>query len=579
MTKWTAKNVKPINGAIETICGTFNCTPLVAWVMLGKGFVTTNDIKKLTNSNLADLYPLKNIEAVKKAFSIIENAINNGVHIYVYGDYDVDGVTSTVILTKTLKMLGAKVDWFIPDRHKEGYGLNGDAIRNVHSKGCRLLVTCDNGVASINEISLAKSLGMEVVVLDHHEPQFEYKNDEKIFLLPEADALVDMKLKNIDYPFRNLCAGGLCYKFAVEFCHYMGKELTIDDELVIFAALATVCDVVELKDENRIIVRKGLELINNKIENKGLRRLSELNKLESNLITEYAFGFVIGPCINAGGRLELAALAAELFVSEDENRIEELATKLYSLNAERKEMTLKSFERMSAVAENLDDRVLVLFDESVDESIAGIVAGRVREKFDKPCIVLTKGEDSAKGSGRSIDAYDMFEELSKHKELFIKMGGHKMAAGMSLPYENIDVLRTELNKGCTLTQQDMERVLVAEKIITLDEISVAAAQEMEIFRPYGMGNSEPLFGIVGVSLSDVRLVGNDKNIVICSLRDNTRAFISAVWFNGAETFEAIVGENNVEKMKFDIMATLKVDEYRGNVKPKLFIKDMRISRK
>ena len=579
MTKWTVKNIKPAKNGLDAICATFGVTPLTAWVMLSKGYTTVKDIDRLKNSNLSGLYPLKGLREVQKAFAIIEKAVEKGTPMCIYGDYDVDGVTSTVILTKGLRMLGAKADWFIPDRHKEGYGLNGESVRSIYERGCRLLITCDNGIASIEEIGLAKKLGMEVVVLDHHEPQFEHMAGEKKYILPEADSLVDMKLEEVDYPFINLCAGGLCYKFVCELYEYMGRELAINDELVVFAALATVCDVVELKDENRIIVRKGLELINREIKNPGLKCLVKLNNLLDKAVTEYTFGFIIGPCINAGGRLEVAALAAELFLTENEERIEELAARLYELNVTRKDMTIKSFEKLCQAAEECDDKVLVLFDENVDESIAGIVAGRIREKYDKPCIVLTRGENVAKGSGRSIEAYDMFEALTEYKELFEKMGGHKMAAGMSLPIENIEPLRVGLNKSCTLTKKDMERVLSADKIITLNEVSVSAAREMEIFRPYGTGNSEPLFGILGVTLSGVRLVGSDKSIVICSMRDKTRAFVSAVWFGGAERLEELAERGNVENVTFDVMASLKVDEYNGNVKPKLFIKDMRISKK
>lgn len=591
MTIWTVKKTKPVPGAVESLCREFKITPLAAEIALAMGIKNMSEAEYYFNGSIENLHPLCGLAEVKKAFDIIISAINKGLNIVIYGDYDVDGVTSTVILCKALRALGAKVDYFIPDRHTDGYGLNPRAVKDICERGCDLLITCDNGIASKNEIAYTRELGMQTVILDHHEPPFEELDGKRRYILPYADALVDLKLGDVNYPFKDLCAGGLCYKFVRELFVYINKDFVLNDELVVFAALATVCDVVELRDENRIIVRCGLELINSSVDNLGLKRLMEINELTEKQITEYTFGFIIGPCINAGGRLEVAALAAELFMSDNNERCIELAERLYELNTVRKEMTLQGYERLAERADNMNDRILVLYDEDIDESIAGIVAGRLKERYNKPSIVLTKGDGCAKGSGRSIEAYDMFEELSAFKGLFAKFGGHKMAAGMSLPKENIEPLRKALNTACKLTAVDMERELNACKIISMSDVSIYSARDMEIFKPCGNGNPEPLIAAVKLSISGLRFVGAEKNIAQFKLSDDSGNTVSAVCFDGESItallngycgFNAIDEDKNINisfnDVMVDVMATLRVNEYMGNISPKIIVKDMRISK-
>ncbi len=590
MTIWTVKKNKALPGAVEQICRMFGVSPLAATVMLNRGLGSVKAVEYYKNSSIEDLHTLADIPDVKKAFLIILSAIDNRLPIVIYGDYDVDGVTSTVILYKGLRALGADVDYYIPDRHTDGYGLNPGAIKKIDERGCKLLITCDNGIAAKNETAYAKSLGMQVVILDHHEPAFQEISGNKQYLLPEADAVVDLKLEHIAYPFKDLCAGGLCYKFIREMFSYLGKELAFDDELAVFAAIATVCDVVELRDENRIIVRHGLDIINSRIDNMGLRKLVNANNLQDKKLTEYTFGFVIGPCINAGGRLEAAALAAELFMSGEDKRTDELTERLFELNSIRKEMTRKAYERLAEKADGIDDRVLVLYDGKIDESIAGIVAGRLKERYNKPTIVLTKSEGGVKGSGRSIEAYDMFRELSQYRELFTKFGGHKMAAGMSLPEENIESLKNALNNSCTLTPDDMERRLCADKIINMKDVNIYTARDMEMFKPYGNGNLEPLIAAVGLNICNLRFVGVDKNIAQLSFTDDSCNIVSAVCFDGEAVVKLINGyygyayidedknvNGDLNNIKVDIMANLRVDDYNGNMRPKLSVKDMRVS--
>ncbi|MDE6357472.1 MAG: DHH family phosphoesterase, partial [Eubacteriales bacterium] len=363
----------------------------------------------------------------------------------VYGDYDVDGVTSTVILYKGLKKIGADVIHYIPDREEEGYGLNKEAIDEIRNIGVSLILTCDNGIASIDEIKYIKEMKMDIIVLDHHEPRYiELENGEKEDIIPIADAIVNPKQKSCTYPFKALCAGGISYKFIKGFYEYIEVDENFDEYLT-FASIATICDIVDLLDENRIIAKKGLEILNNnKKINKGLYEIIKLNNLEEKQIDEGDYGFKIGPCINASGRLESALKAVELFTEEDDKKIKILAEELIQLNNERKELTSKAVEEILISVENSDyknDKVLVIYNPELHESIAGIVAGRIKEKYYKPTFVITKSKDGAKGSGRSIPTYNMFEEMLKCQEFFTKFGGHKMAAGLSLKEENIDNFR------------------------------------------------------------------------------------------------------------------------------------------
>ena len=591
MTVWRVKNKKYLPGAVNDICRRFKVTPLGAEIMLARELKSQDMIDFYKNADISRLHPIKNIPQVQQAFSVILSAIEKNLPIVIYGDYDVDGITSTVILCKGLRALGADVTYFIPDRHTDGYGLNPSAVKKIAEQGCKLLITCDNGIASKSEIAYAKELGVATVILDHHEPPFKIQNNEKKYILPGAEATVDLKIEEIDYPFRELCAGGLCYKFIRELFEYLNKEFYLDEELNVLASIATVCDVVPLLDENRILVKRGLEIINGSVPNKGLDTLVGINELRDKRITEYTYGFIIGPCINAVGRLEVATLGAELFMCEDNERCMEIAEHLFNLNIKRKEMTKESVERLTQIAENTEDRVLVLYDEAVDESIAGIVAGRLREVFNKPAIVLTKSEGGAKGSARSIEKYDLFKELSCFKELFTKFGGHKMAAGMSLPVENIEPLRRVLNENCRLTAEDMERVYTADAVVEMNEISLNAAEDMEIFKPFGTANPEPLIGAVNLSISSLRFVGEEKNIASFSVTDSSCNYVSAVWFNGENLpelindfygYEVIDADKNIKikltDLRIDIISALCVDEYNGNKKPKLIIKDLRISK-
>ena len=410
MSKWF---IRPCKVDIGNMCRKMGINVPLALALQSKGLNTPKKVKDYFNTENYNFGDITKLIGVKRSFEIIEKAINERKKIFIYGDYDDDGVTSTVILYKSLKALGADVFYYIPNRVKDGYGLNVNAIERLIEKGMDLLITCDNGIAAIEEIKYAKEKGIDVVIYDHHEPVI--KDGKEV--LPEADSVTDAKIENCGYDFTVMCAGGLCYRVMKAFYEYLGEKYTLEEEMVIFAGIATVCDVVDLIGENRAIAKRSLELINANIENTGLKHLVDINSLES--VNEFHYGFVLGPCINACGRLEDASIAVELFIEENENRASELALKLFELNAERKAITLDSTEKIIDEVENstlIEDKVLVVYDKELHESIAGIVAGRLKERYNKPAIVLTRAENGVKGSCRSIDKYNIFEALNNEKE-------------------------------------------------------------------------------------------------------------------------------------------------------------------
>ena len=459
MSKWF---IRPCKVDIGNMCRKMGINVPLALALQAKGLNTPKKVKDYFNTENYSFGDITELIGVKRSFEIIEKAINENKKIFIYGDYDVDGVTSTVILYKSLKALGANVFYYIPNRVTDGYGLNVNAIERLIGKGMELLITCDNGIAAIEEIKYAKEKGIDVVIYDHHEPVI--KDDKEI--LPEADSVTDAKIENCGYDFTVMCAGGLCYRVMKSFYEYLGQKYTLEKEMIIFAGIATVCDVVDLVGENRAIAKRSLELINDNIENTGLRHLVDINSLES--INEFHYGFVLGPCINACGRLEDASIAVELFIEENEAKASELALKLFELNAERKAITLDSTDRIINEVENsnlIEDKILVVYDKELHESIAGIVAGRLKERYNKPAIVLTKSEKGVKGSCRSIDKYNIFEALNKEKEYLGKFGGHKLAAGLSLPEENVEKFRCSINQHCSLNKEDFEQVFYIDCLL------------------------------------------------------------------------------------------------------------------
>ena len=563
---------------------------LILRLLANRGISTEEAASLFLNGTTFDMYDSFLLKDLKEGVNIIKNAIEKGKKIVIYGDYDCDGVCSTTILCKGLKRLGANFKYHIPNRENEGYGMNKDRIKILREEGFEVLLTCDNGISAFEEVTFAKELGFEVVITDHHDIPIVEENGEKVRSFPKGDAVVNPKREDCNYPFKNLCGAGVAFKFV----QGLYKEFSIDMEesfeLLEYAAIATVCDVVDIVDENRIIVKKGLELINN-TKNKGLKELIKVKKLEEKEISEYHFGFVIGPCINATGRLEIADISVELLITEDDGRAKELASKLNDLNEKRQELTSQSTEKVIEKIESTlskDDKVIVVYEGSIHESIAGIVAGRVREKYNLPSIVMTSGKEMPKGSGRSIEEYNMFLELSKCKSLLSKFGGHPMAAGLSVLEENIPLLREELNDKCTLTEEDIIPKVIIDAPLQIEYLNMELVNKLSKMRPFGKGNWSPIFAVKDVTVKRVIFMGKDKNFLRFKMEYGNGKQIDGVNFNKFEKFKEIYidkyGEEGFLKLqdsgycnfKMDILYYPEINEFKGISNIQLSIKSFRL---
>ena len=549
MAKWMVAAKK---ADFDKIAEKYHITPVMARIMRNRDLVEDADIEKYLHGNLEDLYDPLLMKGMKKAAEIIAEKIAEGARIRVIGDYDVDGICASYILITGLCMLGGNADTVIPHRIKDGYGLNEALVRDAAAEGVDTIVTCDNGIAAAPQIALAKELGMTVVVTDHHEVPFEEKEGERAYLLPKADAVVDPKQQGCGYPFPGICGAVVALKLVQALFDRLGEEemprskrAEIMEEMFSFAALATVCDVMELRDENRIIVKYGLEFLG-KTKNSGLRALLMVNGIEEKALSPYHAGFIIGPCMNATGRLDTAKRALELFSSKDWREAVTIAGDLKNLNDSRKQMTeegLQAAIRQVEGSEIQKDRVLVVYLPDCHESLAGIIAGKVREKYGKPAFVLTKGEDGVKGSGRSIEAYHMYDEISACKELFTRYGGHKMAAGLSLPDEaSVEVFRKRLNESCRLTDDDFEEVIHIDVPMPLFYANKEFIRELSCLEPFGTGNPRPLFARKGIRLLSGRKLGKNRNVGKYRIEDEAGNGYEMIYFGDMERFDLFLSE-------------------------------------
>lgn len=591
MKRWLLKRTKVNTAVMAKELGIHQAT---AAVLANRGIYSRKEARAFLYDGADAFGNPAEMKDLLKGVSLIAQAIQDGKKIVVYGDYDVDGVMSTSILYQTLLRCGGNVLFYLPHRQKEGYGLNLQAVEDLAAEGAEVLFTCDNGIAALQEIERAKALGMTVVVLDHHEPGFTGLGEERRDILPKADAIIDPKQRDCAYPFKHMCAGGLSYKFAKvllqEFCI---DDAALEKQLVSFAAIATVCDIVDLLGENRAIVQMGLPEIQ-KTENVGLRILKEEAGLSDKIITEYHLGFIIGPCINAAGRLESGGQAVRLFCSWQEAEARALAKHLVQLNDERKKLTEEATERADIALQEdgaLQDKVLVLYDPTIHESIAGIVAGRIKDKYYHPTILITGSEEGAKGSGRSIEGYHIFEALFENRDLFTRFGGHAMAAGLSLPVENIEILRKRLNAACALTEEEMIPVLRIEQPLSFAEIDLGLAKELKALAPFGKGNPAPLFGAKGVQVDRLDLIGKEKNILRLTLsQKESGKRLSAISFDGYEPLREMLKElYPVEECDriiltgqlpylLDIVYSVEINTYNGRSNVQLMIKDFRFAK-
>ncbi len=556
----------------DKIAQDFGISPVLARLIRNRDVCGEEEIRKYLHGTLEDLYEPKLLKGMDRAVSVIRDAIAENKRIRVIGDYDIDGVCATCILVRSFRSLGADADMAIPHRIKDGYGLNDHLIEQAADDGVELIVTCDNGIAAAPQIELANGLGMQVVVTDHHEVPFteDMPGGEKTYHLPPAEAVVDPKQPGETYPFPGICGAVVAYKLA----QALGTDGALLDALLEPAAFATVGDVMELKDENRIIVREGLKRIR-RTSHPGLRALIEVNKLEREKLDAYHIGFILGPCINASGRLESAALSLNLWLEEDYKKAVPMAAELKNLNDSRKEMTeagvkqaVKLLERETAEEErerNLPeretadgkrgvklpdeeaqlssdqkDKVLIVYLPDCHESLAGIIAGRIRERYHKPTIVLTDAEEGVKGSGRSIEGYDMFTELSACKDLFDKFGGHKMAAGLSLPKERLGELRRRLNENCSLAEEDFVPKVHIDIALPLSYVSEDFIEELERLAPFGTGNQKPVFAQKDVRLCSGRIFGKNRNVAKFDAQDKEGRHFTLVYFGDVEGLETFL---------------------------------------
>ncbi len=537
----------------------FHISPVTARIIRNREIETEEGFEQYLYGSLEQLYEPRLLPDMEKAVKLLQKEMEEGSRIRIVGDYDIDGVCATCILYRALKRLGAKVDYVIPERIRDGYGINEHIIEEAHREGVQVLLTCDNGIAAIGQIALAKELGMRVVVTDHHDIQKEDNGREK---LPEADAVVNPKRQDSSYPFSEICGALVAYKLVQVLYQEAGVSREEWLSLLELAAIATVGDVMKLRDENRIIVKEGLRRL--KItKNLGLRCLIDLNNLDLGNITAYHIGFVLGPCLNASGRLKTAQMAVELLLEEDALRAGELAKTLKELNDTRKDMTLKGVEEAAAQVEErfLTHKVLVIFLPDCHESLAGIVAGRIRERYHKPVFVLTKGEGCAKGSGRSIESYHMFRALVEVQDLLLKFGGHPMAAGFSLKEENVEEFRRRLNENAEgiLTEEDFIPRLWIDAAMPFEYVTGPLIQELELLEPFGQGNEKPQFAQKGMLIKQARVMGKNRNVVKLSLVNERGFSMDGVVFTEGDDFLEEMGSSH----HMDIIYYPTVNEYNG----------------
>lgn len=537
MEKWFVTMKKAdFNGIAEK----YQISPIIARLMRNRDVIGDEAIDFYLNGTVEDLYDGLLMKDMDRAVDILKEKIEEGKKIRVIGDYDIDGVNATYILQQGLAGLGADVDTDIPDRIKDGYGLNQMLIDRALEDDVDTIVTCDNGIAAMSEIAYGKENGMTIVVTDHHEVPYLEENGKKKYLLPPADAVVDPHRADCEYPFKGLCGAAVAYKLVEVLYRVSGKSEQevehLQDNLMENVAIATIGDVMDLVGENRVFVKKGLELLKT-TKNEGLHALMQCTGVDTANLNTYHIGFVIGPCINAGGRLDTAKRALELLNASNRRDAVTLAADLKELNDSRKEMTEEGVEEAVRQIESSswkDDQVLVVYLPECHESIAGIIAGRIKERYYRPTFVLTKGETGVKGSGRSIEAYDMFAEMSRCRELFTKFGGHKLAAGLSLEEEKIEVFRKRINELADLTEEDLQMKVSIDMRLPFPYINEELIHELKILEPFGKGNGKPLFAESKLRVIQPRIFGKNRNVLKCRLEDQQGNQMEAVYFGEVE---------------------------------------------
>lgn len=590
MEKWFIKNRA---GDYKNISRKFKISEFLAKLLINRGITDYKSIEKFLYPTLDKMYSPSLMKDLDKSAEIIKSKIINKKKIRIVGDFDVDGVMSIYVLYTGIKKCGGIVDYVIPDRVNEGYGINNHIVEQAKADGVDTIITCDNGISAIDQVALAKSLGLTVIVTDHHDIPFVIdENGNKSTLYVNADAVVNPKQEDCNYPFKNLCGAAIAYKLVERL--YLMFNLQSDSAypLLEYVAIATICDVVDLIDENRIIVKNGLKLLNS-TKNIGLKALIKEVGIEGKSIGVFHVGFIIGPSINASGRLDSAIKALQLLLSTDEEEAKIIAKELRELNDERKRLTddgIKKAVNIINTTDLKDDKILVIYEPSINESVAGIIAGRIKEKYNKPTIILTKGKEGVKGSGRSIEECNIFEELSKCKDILLKYGGHPMAAGLSLEERYIPALRRRLNENVSLTDDDLIPKVYIDMELPFENISIKLINELMLLEPFGKGNERPLFGTKNLRIKRGLLLGVNKNVLKLILSNNNGKTIEGLIFGDVENFESKVlklyGEDELKKLyngiknniKIDILYYPSIDEYNGNINIQLIIQNYRFNK-
>ena len=541
------------------IAARFGIDPVTARLIRNRDLTEDAEIEKYLFGGLDDLYDPMQMKGMEEAAEILLEKIREKKPVRVIGDYDIDGIMATYILLTGLSRLGADVDQRIPERLKDGYGLNESLVREAHSDGRDTILTCDNGISACEQIRLAKELGMTAIVTDHHEVPFDPETLEET--LPPADAVIDPKQEGCAYPFKELCGAAIAWKLICVLYERAGIPAAECEALLEFAAIATVGDVVELRDENRIIVKEGLKRLH-ATRHPGLSALISLNNLDPAVLDTYHIGFIIGPALNASGRLDTAQKALSLLSAPDETAALSLASELINLNTSRKAMTEEYTEKAIELVETTEigrDRILVVYLPDCHESLAGIIAGRLREKYNKPSFVLTDSEEAVKGSGRSIPEYSMYTHLVRCGDLLLKYGGHPMAAGLSLPAENVDAFRKTVNEQCSLSEKDLAPKIHIDLQMPLGYISQSLVRDFDRLRPFGKGNEKPLFVQKGLTVLNPQIVGKNRNVVRMQLKDPKGAILNGVYFGDAEAFRSYVSTHPVISAVYYPV----INEFRG----------------
>lgn len=584
MKNWVIRSKK---ADFESMMKKHNISEVVARILANRGVVEDDEIDIFLNPSTYGLYDPRDLKDMDKACLILQEKIKKGKNIRIVADYDVDGISATFILYKGLLQCGGNIDYEIPDRIKDGYGINENIIKAAYKDGVDTIVTCDNGIAAKDQIDMAKNLGMTVIITDHHDIPLVLVDGQEIEQIPSADAVINHKQSACNYPNKDLCGAAVAFKLIQSLYKIYNIEDSYLRPLVEVVAIATVCDVMDLVGENRILVKLGLEYLR-KSNNYGINALVDLCDININRLSAYHLGFIIGPCLNASGRLDTAKKGLGLLLASSKDEAYEIAEELKKLNDDRKDMTVDGTKEAKEQVENTsikDDKVLLVFLPNCHESIAGIIAGRIREHYNKPTIVLTRSEKGIKGSGRSIEQYNMFKELTKSKKYLKQFGGHPMAAGLSLEEENLESFRKSLNQLTTLTEEDLIPKVNIDVVLPLGYVNEGLVDELKVLEPFGKGNQKPVFAERNVKIIRAYVLGKNKNVLKLNLINTYGAKIVAMYFGDVEAFlddlKNKFGQDEVDKIfmnmenrvKFNITYYPNINEYNGARSLQIVISD------